>query len=225
MRTLLHNLYRTLNCKILPHPAKDREADFKLFQLQIAQSVGMKVPFTVVANDATALDFFPLKIECFCIKALSAFHWYADNNSEYALRSAKVSRQQVLEHSSEFSLCPVLLQEYIEKRYEWRVTVIGSSVFACRINSQLAEDAKEDWRIANISELPHEIYELPLSLRQKLFDYLRYFDLSFGAFDFIETLDGDFVFLECNPNGQWLWIEHLTGAPISKTLSSYLFGE
>ncbi len=42
--------------------------------------------------------------------------------------------------------------------------------------------------------------------------------IKFGAFDFILTPDNQLVFLEINPNGQWYWIEKLTGLPITDKL-------
>ncbi|MFJ4189110.1 hypothetical protein [Kitasatospora sp. NPDC089509] len=35
-------------------------------------------------------------------------------------------------------------------------------------------------------------------------------------------LFGDWRFLEMNPNGQWSWIEHRTGVPISGALADLL---
>ncbi len=35
---------------------------------------------------------------------------------------------------------------------------------------------------------------------------LKNYSLHFGAFDFIKTKDNKYVFLELNPNGQWLWL-------------------
>ena len=46
--------------------------------------------------------------------------------------------------------------------------------------------------------------------------------LNYGAFDFVITPDGDWVMLECNPAGQWLWLEHETGAPIAAALADLL---
>lgn len=45
-----------------------------------------------------------------------------------------------------------------------------------------------------------------------------------GALDFIVTDDADWVFLECNPNGQWAWIEEETGLPIAAALADALEG-
>ena len=48
------------------------------------------------------------------------------------------------------------------------------------------------------------------------------FSLNFGAFDFIVTPDDEWIFLEINPNGQWLWLEQKLGINISKKIVEYL---
>jgi D-alanine-D-alanine ligase-like ATP-grasp enzyme len=48
--------------------------------------------------------------------------------------------------------------------------------------------------------------------------------LRFAALDFIVTPDGEYVFLEANPNGQWAWIEHETGLPIAAAIADALEG-
>lgn len=47
-------------------------------------------------------------------------------------------------------------------------------------------------------------------------------NLNFGCFDFIKAKSGCYYFLECNPNGQWLWLEIDLGIPISKSISDFL---
>jgi hypothetical protein len=39
------------------------------------------------------------------------------------------------------------------------------------------------------------------------------------------TPDGEYVFAEINPNGQWLWIEQATGLPIAEALADLLTDE
>jgi glutathione synthase/RimK-type ligase-like ATP-grasp enzyme len=46
--------------------------------------------------------------------------------------------------------------------------------------------------------------------------------LSYGAIDMILTPDGRYVFLEINPNGQYYWIEQMTGLPISDAVCDLL---
>lgn len=46
--------------------------------------------------------------------------------------------------------------------------------------------------------------------------------LKFGAFDFIETAPGEVIFLECNSNGQYGWLEETLGLPISHAIADEL---
>jgi glutathione synthase/RimK-type ligase-like ATP-grasp enzyme len=46
--------------------------------------------------------------------------------------------------------------------------------------------------------------------------------LCYGAIDMVLTPDGRYVFLEINPNGQYLWIEEAAGLPISDAICDLL---
>jgi hypothetical protein len=46
--------------------------------------------------------------------------------------------------------------------------------------------------------------------------------LRFGAFDLIEEPDGNVVFLECNPNGEYFWLEESLGFQISDAVAAEL---
>ena len=70
--------------------------------------------------------------------------------------------------------------------------------------------------------LRYEPYELPDAVKAFCIKFLQDMHLNFGCFDFIVTPQDQFVFLECNPNGQWLWIEQETGMPISQAIAEYL---
>jgi hypothetical protein len=45
-----------------------------------------------------------------------------------------------------------------------------------------------------------------------------------GALDFIRQPDGQYIFLEINGNGQFLWAEELSGVEVSKALANLLVG-
>jgi hypothetical protein len=50
----------------------------------------------------------------------------------------------------------MVFQGYVEKRYEYRVTVVGREAFACRIDSQAAGgETAVDWRNYDIPSAPH----------------------------------------------------------------------
>ena len=46
--------------------------------------------------------------------------------------------------------------------------------------------------------------------------------LVFGSIDMIVTPQGDYVFLEVNPSGQFDWIARLSGLPIYEHLAAML---
>ncbi|MFE7115844.1 hypothetical protein ACFU99_10530, partial [Streptomyces sp. NPDC057654] len=55
--------------------------------------------------------------------------------------------------------------------------------------------------------------------------WLEHFRLGFGAFDFAVTPCGDWVMFECNPSGEWSWIQNRTGLPIAGRLAGLLAEE
>jgi hypothetical protein len=48
------------------------------------------------------------------------------------------------------------------------------------------------------------------------------FDLNFASIDMIVTPEGQFVFLDLNPNGQWLWLEQEIGLPLVASMADLL---
>src|SRR5205807_2606335 len=75
MREVLHGFYRVGGCRVLPHPCANREADYKLLQLQVAAQVGFDIPRTIVTNQEIEGDHNLPPDGDYCIKSLSAFHW------------------------------------------------------------------------------------------------------------------------------------------------------
>jgi hypothetical protein len=48
------------------------------------------------------------------------------------------------------------------------------------------------------------------------------FGINFASMDMILTPEGEFVFLEINPNGQWLWLEEELGLPLVASMVDLL---
>jgi glutathione synthase/RimK-type ligase-like ATP-grasp enzyme len=115
---------------------------------------------------------------------------------------------QIEDLSEESSLraSPGIFQELIPKAYELRVTAIGRRLFAAKLRSQEVEPAQLDYRAA-LDEVPIEPYELPLEVSEACLRVLEGLGLVFGCFDLIVTPTGEYVFLEVNEMGAFLWIE------------------
>ena len=50
-RSALGGMFRSLNCLLVNHPARDNEAYFKLYQLSLASRVKLQIPDTLVTNE------------------------------------------------------------------------------------------------------------------------------------------------------------------------------
>lgn len=196
----------------------------KLLQLKDASNIGLKIPDTLITNDPDELvDFCKDNGNVIAVKLLRG-NWFVEEGSNIPLSvfTQRISLDDVLKNREDIKLAPVLAQEYVEKYLELRITIVGRKIFTCAIHSQDSEQTKIDWRNYDLMNVKHEPYKLPLEIEDKLFALMNQWHLNFGALDMILTPSGEYVFLEINPNGQWLWIEQLTNMPISKSIAEIL---
>jgi hypothetical protein len=121
---------------------------------------------------------------------------------------------------SGIELGPHLLQRWVEKEYEVRLTVVGEALFAAQIRAG-TEETRIDWR-RDSTALSYAVGDIPNEVRVGVLGYMKVFGLRFAAFDFVVRPDRRWVFLEANTAGQYGWIEHETGAPISRALADEL---
>ena len=142
-----------------------------------------------------------------------------ENNSKVIFTS-KLERKDV-EQNERVTSFPVFVQENIHKKCDIRCIVVGEEVFACKIDSQMYVESKIDWRKSS-KTLPHTKTLLPEDINNKAVEITRRLGLSYAAIDLVENTNCDYIFLECNPNGQWAWIENRVGYKISKSLVDLL---
>lgn len=214
---ILSNTWRLLEEKVwINNPFRNKEIDNKLYQLKLAAEIGLEIPPTLVTNNSDAVYKFMAKYDEIASKAISVGH-IKEGEKLKNIYTRKLSSKDFEELGS-IRFLPTLFQSYVPKKLELRITVIEESVFSCAIESQKSSETKDDWRRYDFDNVPHYPYELPGEISEKLIKFLKRSSLKFGAFDMILTPNDDYVFLELNPNGQWYWIEHLTGLPITDRL-------
>lgn len=204
---------------------EDRPAGSKMLQLSVAQQLGMKIPSTVMGNYKDSFVELCDTYQNISLKQLSDFSIIVDDEKEYVFYSQKALSADVMaQPEGAFSQSVCFLQNYVEKKYELRITVCNEDVIACKIDSQILDEdkGKIDWRQGYDFGLKQEIVEIPEKVKTFCQNFLKKMNLNFGCFDFIVTPNDDYVFLECNPNGQWLWIELQTSFDISKIIAMNL---
>ncbi len=207
------------------HHLYDRSASSKMRQIRLAQALGMNVPATCFSNRKEDVVTFSRPFEYIMLKSIESDNVWLGDEKEYVFFGQKVQSESLERQPQEaFNQTVNFVQEYVEKQYELRVTVVCDKVFVCKIDSQCMEEdkGKVDWRQGYEYGLRYEPYELPDTIKAFCIKFLQDMLLNFGCFDFIVTPQDQFVFLECNPNGQWLWIEQETGMKISQAIAECL---
>lgn len=209
----LFSLLYSLDCYWMSHPLALRGAQWKGEQLQRAARMGFVVPDSLITNVPDEVRRF--RQDCagdLVFKPMSGATLAAEEvapaqRSAGALRTSIVD-QPMLEALDAVSQMACHFQHYIPKQHELRVTVIGQQVFAARLYSQEDERTAVDSRDMSAS-IRYEAAILPSALEQRCRAFVHSYNLSYGALDLIVTPDGQVVFLENNPTGQFLYIEQL----------------
>lgn len=215
---MLRGLWSLLSDRMwVNHPHQNQRAGSKLYQLRLAQEMGFAIPPTLITNDPQAAAEFVGRYGDIAVKPIAGSFVHDSSGRMMNIYTHRLLRDAKLDLSS-VAFAPTLFQAYIRKRLELRVTVVGEEIFACAIESQTSERTKDDWRRYASPHVPHHPYALPADISDKIRNFMAVSGLSFAAFDFILTPEGEYVFLEVNPNGQWYWVEDLTGLPITASL-------
>lgn len=182
-------------------------ANFKLLQLKVASECGMIIPTTLCSNDPKEIHQFLTNHDDTGViyKPLCSNFWFESNQVKVAY-TARVKHIDLPDNKSLQQL-PGIFQKEVKKKYELRITCFGDYIVAAKLNSQSHPDGIVDWRAIRSGTLLIEPYTLPIDVEFKIRVFMREIGIVFGSFDFIVTPDDDYVFLEVNEQGQFLWIE------------------
>lgn len=228
------SLFNLLSPNILwvSEPEKTRLANKKPLQLQIAKQIGLRIPKTFISNHPSAVLAFlennpnmPIIMK----PVGTSFVRMSDDPDDIgrqnlAIYTRIVNKDQLLQNIRRVRNCPAIFQEAIMKEFDVRVTVIGNKAFAVKIShseNRGADDSNLDWRHHKLNRV-YEKYQLPIELEKKCSELVKHLGLNFGAIDMCFSKERGHVFLEINPQGQWVPSETAAGYPVSKTLAEFL---
>ena len=191
---------------------RDAAAAHKPWQLQVAQQVGLSVPETLITNDSDAVwQFWQRYPNQIVYKPFLA--------TAHAWRETRLLRESDFALASTIQLAPVIFQEYVPAGVDLRITVIGDRLFAAEAQVGQGEYPVD---VRFNPNLPYQPHQLPDAVAEKLLVLMRTLGLEYGAIDMRQRPEGDYVFFEVNPAGQFLYIEQATGLPIAEALAEHL---
>jgi len=196
-------------------PSAVARAELKLLQLRHAQRLGLTIPATLATNCPQAVRRFA-GASVNIAKTLAG-GTVAIEGIDHAIFTTAV-RAEDITADEEIQACPVIFQPRISTSFDLRVTVVVDRVFAARIILRDRTEQDVDWRRANPARLCYEHHVLPAGLQSKCVKLVSAMGLTYAALDFVVTPQGEHVFLELNPSGQWGWIERALDLPIADTI-------
>lgn len=202
-------------------PQRSQEAENKLRQLRLAKDAGLTIPRTLATNDPEqARAFFKEldgKMVAKLLRPLSVsmgqapiFVYTSD------VREEDIAEAELLRHS------PMVFQERIPKAIELRIAYVDGDCFAGAIDATGSLKGQTDWRLSGPDESPWLAVEISNDIAVRLKALMNRLGLVYGAIDMIKTPDGEHVFLEVNPGGEWGMLERDLNYPISEALADAL---
>ena len=198
-------------------PLRNIASSEKIRQLREARNAGFRVPDTIVTSVPDIVQELARRHDGRVIAKPLRRGGVVVDKKELGFFSSLLDLQMIRDHAASIQRCPLIFQEPIPKAFELRATVVGNRCFAVRLDSQDVPSAMVDWRKSSY-KVRHSIFDLPGDVAEKCIRMTSESGLHFSAFDLIVTPEDEYVFLEHNPNGQFAWLEELTGIPIGGAL-------
>jgi Glutathione synthase/Ribosomal protein S6 modification enzyme (glutaminyl transferase) len=200
---------------------REREAENKQRQLRLAAQAGLRIPRTLVTNDPAAARQFFDETEGQMIAKLLRPLTVSMNADSLFVYTSRVSEEdlanaEMLRHS------PMVFQELIPKAFELRVAWVAGEAFTGVLDASGTSRGQTDWRRAAPEECRWLKGKLPVEVLSGLHVLMSELGLVFGAIDLICTPEGEYVFLEVNPSGEWGMLERDLGLPIADAIARAL---
>lgn len=197
-------------------------AESKILQLKLAEEEGLALPATLITNSPDeARAFWQAQGGDVVTKLLGALTQTMNATGDF-MYTSRVNEAD-LDALDGLRFCPQVFQGEVEKAAELRCIVVGDEVFVGAINASASLKGRVDWRkLTKADGVEWEDAELPVDVKAKLIGLTRRLGLVYGAADLIVTPEGEHVFLEVNPAGEWGWLQRDLQLPIAEAIADAL---
>ena len=223
-RATLSGVLESLRGFCVDLPVRVRRAESKELQLRLARQVGLEIPRTCITNDpARARAFAASCADGAVAKMLVPPRLPEVDGAPAGVLHTTALDAAALARLDDLRFGSMVFQERLMKRRELRVTIAGRRTFCAELDSASIPGAEVDWHRAPESVMrAWRPAALDAAARERLLALLDELGLQYGAVDLVHARDGRLVFLEVNPGGQYHWLEHHAGLPISGAIAELL---
>ncbi|MCB0394613.1 MAG: hypothetical protein KDD25_08635 [Bdellovibrionales bacterium] len=188
----------------------------KLSELMLAKKCGFNIPETTIVMNA--------KLAKSVVMNSKTGTLLRDFGTRTAFMKGKAWTYKIEKLASDrkdwmaISESPVALQNYVDKLFDIRVIQIGDKTLACSIDSQASQVSKTDWREYDYANVRYTPIQLKNKTINSITKFMKSTGQKMGSFDFVVDKKGKIYFLEMNRPGAWLFIEALSGIPVTDTI-------
>ncbi|WP_150248732.1 ATP-grasp ribosomal peptide maturase [Nocardiopsis deserti] len=208
-----------LDCLWVNQPSRMSAAEYKPVQLAAAARAGLRVPRTIITNVPDHAADWAAGIPGPVVYKPVGGALHVEQGRTRIIYASAVTAVEELRDPA-VGLTAHCFQEWVDKAFEVRLTVVGETMFAVAIHAQ-SEAAHIDWR-SDYDAHRYEVIDVPDEVRSGLGRYMRFFGLVCGAADFVVSPDGGWTLLEVNPNGEWGWLADRCDLPIGQSIAELL---
>jgi glutathione synthase/RimK-type ligase-like ATP-grasp enzyme len=194
----------------------------KWLQLNLAKSAGLVIPDSLFTNNAEIVKtfFYGVCKGKMIAKLHDALSRSMAADDLFFPTTAIIEKD--LEDLEGILYSPMIFQCNIDKQYELRIIYVDGVFFTGKINATQSIDGKTDWRKAKDLKSVWETYDLPEKIKKQITIMMKNMGLYFGAIDMIRQIDGQYIFLEVNPQGEWGMLQRDLAYPIGETIAEKL---
>lgn len=188
-----------------------RRASYKPNHLFLARQFGLPIPRTLFTNS-------PKKAAEFIQSLAGSVVYKTFVGQVTGLYETRRWNVEDLARLDTLSACPAIFQEFIPPGYDIRVTIVGDEIFASRMDLDCHSEIVD----GRLTTTAITAYSLPDEFAARLKSFVRELGLVYAAIDLRRGKNGDLLFLELNPEGQYLWTEIEAGLEISDAIAKRL---
>lgn len=171
-------------------------------QLAQARRLGVRTPRTVVTNDVAA-GSRGVGAPTLVVKTPD-FRLFEPDRGNWARCLPSVADRETVERGARTlgGGRPVVVQEYVAHSRELRVYHLDGGICAFEVRKRDPASLMTDPAGVTVTRV-----DCPPAAADAVRTLCAAWDLRFGAFDLLVSDTGEPVFLEANPDGDWLWFE------------------
>lgn len=197
------------------NPSATYKAENKMLQLKYAKNIGFNIPITRVINSKDKMLDDETK---YIIKSIDTLLLRYDKKEAFLYTNVLTGKEI---NSSQLSLAPVVVQEFLNPKIDLRVTVIKDTVYTAQILKN-ENGTYGDWRREK-DDVRFIEYELPKDIKEKCILLVKKLGLIYGGID-LAIVNNKYYFIEINPTGEWAWLVENPGFRIDEKITNVLIG-